>query len=77
MGKYWLNDYDWRKQEKMINQFPQYKTNIDGLDIHFIHLKPDPAKVKGKKVLPLLIGHGWPGSVVEFVKILPLLTSPR
>jgi hypothetical protein len=47
------------------------------LDIHFIHLKPDPVKSKGKKVLPLLIVHGWPGSIVEFVKILPILTSPR
>lgn len=77
LADYWINKYDWKSQEKTLNQFPQFKTSIDGLDIHFIHAKPDPVKSKGKTVLPLLIVHGWPGSFVEFVKILPMLTTPR
>jgi juvenile hormone epoxide hydrolase len=77
LGDYWLKKYDWRKQEKMLNGFPQFMTTIDGVDVHFMHVKPDPVKSAGKTVLPLLMGHGWPGSVVEFVKILPMLTTPR
>lgn len=72
---YWLNQYDWRKQEKFLNSFSHFKTNIMGLDIHFIRAKPSAEVAKRKKVLPLLLLHGWPGSVVEFVKIIPMLTA--
>ncbi|XP_015599931.1 juvenile hormone epoxide hydrolase 2 [Cephus cinctus] len=72
---YWLNKYDFKKREQFLNQYPQFTTNIQGLNIHFLHVKPK--NHKGKRVLPLLIQHGWPGSVVEFYKILPLLTTPR
>lgn len=69
---YWKNDYNWRQREKHLNQFPQFTTSIQGLNIHFIHAKPsDP----GVKTFPLLIAHGWPGTVVEFYKIIPLLTK--
>jgi hypothetical protein len=68
---YWLNDYDWRARETYFNNFDQYLTEIDGLDIHFIH---QPSKVPGAR--PLLITHGWPGSVVEFHKVIGPLTDP-
>ncbi len=67
---HWQHRYDWRKTERELNALPQYVTNIDGIDVHFIHLpgrKPD-AK-------PLLLSHGWPGSVLEFVKLMPLLAD--
>lgn len=70
---YWLNKYDWRKQEAYLNTFPHFKTNIGGLDIHFIHSKPSSKLAKTKKVLPLLLLHGWPGSFIEFTKMIPLL----
>ncbi|KAL0117446.1 hypothetical protein PUN28_010347 [Cardiocondyla obscurior] len=72
---YWANNYNFEEREKHINQYPQFKTNIQGLDIHFIRVKP--SNKDGKSVLPLLIVHGWPGSIMEFHKIIPLLTSPR
>ncbi|XP_014484117.1 PREDICTED: uncharacterized protein LOC106749308 [Dinoponera quadriceps] len=72
---YWANDYDFRKREDYINQYSQFQTNIQGLDIHFLHVKPK--NPEGKRVLPLLILHGWPGSVMEFYKIIPLLTTAR
>ncbi|KAF5269508.1 hypothetical protein FQA39_LY08697 [Lamprigera yunnana] len=73
--EYWKNDYNWRERETFLNQFPQFKTNIQGLDIHYIHVKP---KVSSNvKVLPLLILHGWPGTVREFYKIIPHLTQER
>ena len=68
---YWVNDYDWRAREAHFNSFPQFTTTIDGLDVHFIHRKssnPDAAA--------LLITHGWPGSVVEFHKIIEPLADP-
>jgi pimeloyl-ACP methyl ester carboxylesterase len=68
---YWLNRYDWRGQEAFLNSFPQYMTDIDGLSIHFIHqqgIGPDP--------MPLVMTHGWPGSFVEMLRILPMLTNP-
>ena len=70
---HWSTTYDWRARENRLNKFPQFKTNINGLDIHFIHSEVD--ETKGKKVLPLLILHGWPGSFVELTKIIPLLTA--
>jgi len=72
---HWAKNYDFKEREKYINQYNHFKTNIQGLDIHFIHMKPSNAE--GKRVLPLLLVHGWPGSVMEFYKIIPLLTSPR
>lgn len=69
--RHWLDDYDWGKQEARLNAFPQFTTQIDGHKIHFIHQEgrgPDP--------IPLVITHGWPGSVVEMLKIIPLLTDP-
>ena len=72
---YWSNKYDWKTRESLLNKFPQFKTNINGLDIHFIQSKPKADVAKGKKVLPLLILHGWPGSFVELTKIIPLLTA--
>ncbi|XP_048001399.1 juvenile hormone epoxide hydrolase-like [Leguminivora glycinivorella] len=69
--RYWRDQYPFKAREAFLNQFPQFKTNIQGLDVHFIHVKPKvPA---GVKVLPLLALHGWPGSVVEFYESIPLL----
>ncbi|PAA80079.1 hypothetical protein BOX15_Mlig001360g3 [Macrostomum lignano] len=68
---YWLEKYDWRQWEKKINSFENYLTRIEGLQVHFMHVKPK----KAKKRAPLLLLHGWPGSVIEFHKLLPLLTT--
>src|SRR5688572_28075849 len=65
---YWQTDFDWRAQEARINAFPQFKASIDGVDIHFIHLRRE-----GK--MPLLLAHGWPGSVVEFLALIPQLSD--
>ena len=68
---YWRDDYDWREQERRLNAFDHYKTRIDGLDIHFIHQRsPEP------DALPIVITHGWPGSIVEFLKVIGPLTDP-
>lgn len=72
---YWLNKYDFKAREAHLNKYPQFITNIQGLDIHFLHVKPE--KSVNKKVVPILLLHGWPGSVVEFYKIIPMLTTPR
>ena len=61
IGEYWRTKFDWKKQVKALNEFPQFKTDLDGIEVHFLHVKPDPAKAKGKTVLPLLLVHGWPG----------------
>ena len=71
-SKYWLENYNWRETEKKINRFKNFKCNIDNIDIHFIH-----EKGSGKNPRPLLLTHGWPGSVQEFLKIIPLLTKGR
>jgi pimeloyl-ACP methyl ester carboxylesterase len=71
LAKYWVNDYDWRKIEKKINSYPNFITNIDGVDIHFIQVKS-----KHKNALPIIITHGWPGSVIEQLKIIGPLTDP-
>ena len=68
---YWANTYDWRARENHLNQFPQFTTALDGLDIHFIH-----ARSPHDNALPLLMTHGWPGSVVEFMKVIAPLTNP-
>jgi len=69
--KYWGTSYDWRKGEAKLNSFPQFITNIDGLDIHFIHVKS-----KHPNAMPLIITHGWPGSVFEQIKLIDPLTDP-
>jgi len=69
--RYWGTDYDWRKGEAKLNAFPQFKTMIDGLDIHFIHVKS-----KHPNAMPLIITHGWPGSVFEQIKLIDPLTDP-
>jgi pimeloyl-ACP methyl ester carboxylesterase len=68
---YWRDKFDWRAAERRLNQFDQFTTNIDGLDIHFIHQRS-----KDPKALPLAVTHGWPGSVAEFTKIIGPLTNP-
>ncbi|XP_048506947.1 juvenile hormone epoxide hydrolase 1-like isoform X3 [Athalia rosae] len=74
---YWRTKYDWNKRQSLLNRYPQFKTNIQGLDIHFYHVKPTIPKDRSVRVLPMLVVHGWPGSIVEFQKIIPLLTTPR
>ena len=69
--RYWGADYDWRKIEAKLNSLPQFVTEIDGLDIHFIHVRS-----RHPKALPLIITHGWPGSVLELVKAIGPLTDP-
>lgn len=69
---YWQNDFDWRAQERMLNAFDQFITNINGVDIHFIHQRSTHVDAT-----PLLIVHGWPGSIVEFHKIIGPLTQPE
>ena len=68
---YWRNEFDWRAQEARLNRFPQFTTEIDGLNIHFIHVRS-----KELNALPLIITHGWPGSVIQFTKIIGPLTDP-
>lgn len=68
---YWRKDYDWRRQEKALNALPQYRTSIDSLDIHFVHVRS-----REKNALPLLLVHGWPGSFYEFHKVIGPLTDP-
>ena len=68
---YWRESFDWRAQERRLNQFDQYKTRIDGLDIHFIHQRSPE-----ENALPIIITHGWPGSIAEFTKIIGPLTDP-
>ncbi|KAI3422395.1 hypothetical protein GPALN_012913 [Globodera pallida] len=73
----WLNEYDWRKAEKALNEMGEhYQTQIEGLQIHFIRARPaDPTAYA--RVVPILLCHGWPGSVFEFHKLIPILTNPR
>src|ERR671928_645532 len=71
LARYWSTDYDWRRVEAKLNAFPQFVTSIDGLDIHFIHLRS-----RHKNALPLIITHGWPGSVLEQIKLIGPLTDP-
>jgi hypothetical protein len=68
---YWQSSYDWRKAEQKLNAFPQFVTNIDGVDIHFIHVRS-----KNEDALPLIMTHGWPGSVFEMLNVIGPLTDP-
>jgi epoxide hydrolase len=68
---YWLEQYDWRVREERINRFPQFRTRVAGLGIHFIHVRsPNP------RAVPLLLSHGWPGSIIEFLEVIAPLTDP-
>src|SRR3979411_476295 len=71
LAHYWATDYDWREIEAKMNALPQFMTEIDGLDIHFIHVRS-----KHENALPLIVTHGWPGSVIEQMKIIDPLTNP-
>ena len=71
LARYWLTDYDWRKAEARLNALPQFMTEIDGVDIHFIHIQS-----KHENALPLIMTHGWPGSVIELLETVGPLTDP-
>jgi pimeloyl-ACP methyl ester carboxylesterase len=71
LARYWATEYDWRKCEAKLNTLPQFMTEIDGLDIHFIHVRS-----KRENALPLIVTHGWPGSIIEQLKIIDPLTNP-
>jgi pimeloyl-ACP methyl ester carboxylesterase len=71
LARYWGTEYDWRKVEARLNALPQFITEIDGLDIHFIHVRS-----KHENALPLIVTHGWPGSIIEQMKIIDPLTNP-
>jgi pimeloyl-ACP methyl ester carboxylesterase len=71
LARYWTTDYDWRKAEAKLNALPQFTTEIDGVEIHFIHVKSDH-----ENALPLLMTHGWPGSVIELLEAIGPLTDP-
>ncbi len=71
LARYWATDYDWRKTEAKLNALPNFMTEIDGLDIHFIHVRS-----KHENALPLIVTHGWPGSIIEQLKIIDPLTNP-
>jgi hypothetical protein len=71
VARYWETEYDWRKCEARLNAYPQFVTEIDGLDIHFVHVRS-----KHEDALPLVVCHGWPGSFIEQMKIIDLLTDP-
>ncbi|WP_276133715.1 epoxide hydrolase family protein [Polluticoccus soli] len=71
LAKYWATDYDWRKVEARLNSLPNFLTNIDGVNIHFIHVRS-----KEPNALPLILTHGWPGSIIEMLKVIEPLTDP-
>ena len=71
LARYWATGYDWRACESKLNALPQFMTEVDGLDIHFIHVRS-----RHENALPLIVTHGWPGSVIEQLKIIDPLTNP-
>jgi pimeloyl-ACP methyl ester carboxylesterase len=71
LARYWATEYDWRKVEARLNALPNFITNIDGLDIHFIHVRS-----KHENALPMIVTHGWPGSIIEQLKIIEPLANP-
>jgi pimeloyl-ACP methyl ester carboxylesterase len=71
LANYWATEYDWRRCEAKLNAIPQFTTEIDGLDVHFIH-----ARSSRQNALPLIVSHGWPGSIIEQLKIIEPLTNP-
>ena len=72
ISKYWVSEFDWRKHEREINKFPNFIAKVDDIDIHFVH-----EKGSGSKPMPLLISHGWPGTIVEFLHIIEKLAHPE
>ena len=68
---YWRNEYDWRAQEKELNNYSQFKCNLDGIDIHFVHVRG-----KGPNALPIILTHGWPDSFIRYKKVISMLTDP-
>src|SRR5262249_62200194 len=71
LARYWTTEYDWRKFEARLNALPQFTTEIDGVELHFIHVRS-----RHENALPLIMTHGWPGSVVELLEIIGPLTDP-
>src|SRR5437762_9785666 len=71
LARYWATDYDWRRAEAKLNALSQFTTEIDGLEIHFIHVRS-----RHENALPLIITHGWPGSVIELLEVVRPLTDP-
>src|ERR687897_2691531 len=72
LAEYWRDGYDWRVHERKLNSYPQFTTEIDGQNIHFLHVRsPEP------DALPLILTHGWPGSIVEFLNVIAPLRDPR
>lgn len=72
LAEYWRTGYDWREHEAKLNEFPQFRTTIDGQNIHFLHVRsPEP------DALGLILTHGWPNSIIEFMKVIGPLTDPR
>jgi pimeloyl-ACP methyl ester carboxylesterase len=71
LARYWATDYDWRKAEAKLNALPQFTTEIDGVDVHFIHVRS-----RHENALPLIMTHGWPGSVIELLDTVGPLTDP-
>jgi hypothetical protein len=69
--EYWCEEFDWREQERTLNELPHFMTEIDGLGVHFVHVRG-----RGPEPFPLVITHGWPSSFFEIVKLIPLLTDP-
>jgi pimeloyl-ACP methyl ester carboxylesterase len=72
MAEYWQTSYDWRKEEARLNEFPQFTTTIDGTNVHFLHIRSPELNA-----MPLILTHGWPGSVAEFLDLIGPLTDPR
>ena len=70
--EFWKKDFDWKNSENKLNAFPQFKTQVSDIDVHFLHCEG-----QGKKNIPLLLMHGWPGSVFEFLDLIPILTNPK
>ena len=68
---YWAENYDWRAREAMLNTLTQYRDEVEGQELHFVHMRSPHAGA-----LPLLLSHGWPGSIVEFIKVIPMLLDP-
>src|SRR5260370_38218683 len=71
IGEYWARDYDWRKIEARLNALPQFHTGLDGVGMYFLHIRSPQSDAT-----PLILTHGWPGSVIEFLKVIPALTDP-
>jgi hypothetical protein len=71
LARHWMTDYDWRRCEAKLNELPQFITEIDGLDIHFVHVRSEH-----DDALPIVVNHGWPGSIIEQLKIIDRLIDP-